>query len=145
MRCSTTPVQQPKTTEKILNMERILCTADDSDMNDHYARWRICDGRYEVEDRGDAIAEISAASEDALTRKIVGYVHADVGPEYDEAGHIQSTVSAFPGTMSIDGSDLPKRPVPVASVAELERFLYRHDWIAALWKSVDRSPATASH
>lgn len=113
-----------------------------SDTTEPCGRWALCGGRFEVEDRGDGVAEILKVDEfwsmtdevvaaryspwrgiGGLTRTLVGAV-TDTTLHIDEASYA-ATRSAFPGLCNIGGTWLPG-DIPsqrVDTVHELEQLL----------------------
>jgi len=110
--------------------------------------WTLCDGKFEVWDRGDGIAEVSpvglvgtvskemveswAAFDKSIGRPSlpvpvgipisagpIAFVHADQQPPQDETGYLD-VGSAFPGHVTLPGS---REYVSVESVGALEAVL----------------------
>jgi len=108
-----------------------LLNQEELDKQGGVGYWSICDGQFEVWDRGDGIAEVSpnktvgvvtaemAKSCAAFDKKIgrsplfmpvgfpisagpIGWVHGERQPDQDETGYLE-VGSAFPGYLRITG------------------------------------------
>ena len=113
-----------------------------SDTAEPCGRWALCGGRFEVEERGDGIAEILRVDElwcmtdevvaaryspyrgiGGLTRTLVGTV-TEISPHIDETTYA-AIRSGFPGMCHIAGSWIPGGYAHqrVGTVDELEKLL----------------------
>lgn len=113
--------------------------------------WNLCDGRFDVWDRGDGIAEVSPSGAVGVTTQemadsckvfdksfgrshisipvgfsisapVVGLVHGEQQPDQDETGYLE-TASAFPGYFRIAGH---ANNILVETVDALEAILVSH-------------------